>query len=456
MNKNQIIVNNSRAFFESKKTLGYKFRLNYLKKLRKNLIKYDEQIFEALKKDLNKSRVESFFTEYKVVLDELNYTIKNLKDWIRPETKKVSPLHFGGRIKVYSEPYGVVLIISPWNYPFNLTFLPLIGALASGNTCVIKLSKKSKYTSKIIKKIISETFEYSYVNVVSLDYEQIDELWSARFDYIFFTGSSETGKKVMQKASKHLTPMTLELGGKSPCIVDKSADIKMSAKKILFGKLINAGQTCIAPDYVLVHKSVKNRLMYELVTQERSMIGNMEYFRRNYPKIINESQFDRLDEIIKGENLVYISDFKDEKNHQYPFTIVEEPKLDSKIMQTEIFAPILPIISFDDEDEVINIVKSKQKPLALYLFTGDKKFKNRIINEVSFGGGCINDTIMHVVGHNQAFGGVGYSGMGQYHGKASFDTFSHKKSIYSASRFFDLSLRYHPYDKPLHKLIKYI
>ncbi len=453
MNKIEKAVNKARRYFNTNATYDYYFRLNSLKALYKNLKKYEHEILDALKKDLNKSKTEAYFTEYYLVMDEVKYAIRNFKKWMKPEKKSAGLLRFPGRVRIYKEPYGVTLIISPWNYPFLLCFSPLIGSVAAGNTCIIKPSEKTKYTSSIIEKIIEESFDEAHVQVLRLDHEERKDLLSYRYDYIFFTGSSSVGKKVLQEASHYLTPVTIEAGGKSPCIIDNTADIKRAAKRVLFGKLMNAGQTCIAPDYLLIKEDIKDEFLLTLIEYEKEMLSDKEYIQNNYPSIISKKALERLDRLIENENIFYQSLHADFKNQQYPLTIIDNPALDSPIMTEEIFGPVLPVISFKEESEVFDIIKSKEKPLALYLFTRNKKFRDKIIREISFGGGCINDTLNHIASLKDPFGGVGNSGMGRYHGKYTFDSFSNTKTIYDGSHSIEIKYKYHPYDKWIHKLL---
>lgn len=451
--KSNEIVEMQRKFYNTNVTKNVEYRINALKKLRKVIIENEEKINTALKNDLSKSFFESYMCEIGLLLEELTYTIKNVKKWAK--TKKVkSPIaQFPSRSFICSEGYGLVLIIAPWNYPFLLSLQPLISAIAAGNCCVIKPSEYSKNTSSVIKEIISKTFLPEYVSVVEGGIKESQELLDEKFDYIFYTGSEKVGKLVMEKAAKNLIPITLELGGKSPCIVDETSNIQLAAKRIIFGKILNAGQTCVAPDYILVHNKIKLELIENMKKYIVDFLGVNPINNLDYPRIINEKNFMRIKNLLEAESIIYGGRF-DEQTLKIEPTIVEISKLNSSIMEEEIFGPILPIISFDEIEEAINFVSCREKPLALYLFTESEKLQNRVLNEISFGGGCINDTVVHLASSKLCFGGVGLSGMGAYHGKFGFDTFTHYKSILKKSNLIDLPLRYHKYTKMKLKLIK--
>lgn len=441
------------SFFKSGSTRSLEFRIESLYKLKKAIIESESKIFDALKKDLGKSSAESYMTEVGYVLDEIKYTIKNLKKWVEPKRVKASLSQMPGRGYVYSEGYGKVLIMSPWNYPFQLAIAPLIGSIAGGNCTIIKPSAYSLYTSNVIKDIIENVFKSEYIAVLQGGRDINEKVLNERFDYIFFTGSVSVGKLVMEKASKNLTPITLELGGKSPCIVDKDCDISKSAKKLAWGKFLNSGQTCVAPDYVLVEKSIKNKFIHEVRKYVKEFYGENPIKSQDYSNIINIKHFNRLKSYIKDGDLIFGGDF-DEENKKISPTLIENIKKDSSLMNDEIFGPILPIIEYENLDLAIDFINSKPKPLALYLFTNDKSVEEKVLSEVSFGGGCINDVILHLATSYMGFGGVGDSGMGCYHGKESFDTFTHKKSILKKSNIFDISLRYPPYKGKLEKIKK--
>jgi aldehyde dehydrogenase (NAD+) len=426
-----------------------------LEKLQIAIHKYEDEIYKALKEDLNKSKFETYMTEIGMVLEEISYIKKRIRKWGKPKKVK-SPIHqFPASSKIYSEPYGVCLIMSPWNYPFQLSIAPLIGAIASGNCCIIKPSNYSPATSNLVDKIIKETFKSNYITVILGGREENQTLLTQKFDYIFFTGSVGVGKIVMESASKHLTPLSLELGGKSPCIVDETANLDLAAKRIIWGKTLNSGQTCVAPDYLLVHHSVKDELISKIKVYLKKFYGDSIHTNPIFPKIINEHHFNRLIELIKDNNVIVGGQYNQDTFQIEP-TLVDNVSWDSPIMQEEIFGPILPVITFHDLKEVSRKVNDYPKPLALYFFTTSQANEKYVLNNISSGGGCINDTIVHLATHYLPFGGVGNSGMGSYHGKASFDTFSHKKSIMKRFNKFDLSLRYPPYDKKLSILKRFM
>lgn len=449
----QTIIENQRSFFKEGKTKEVDFRIDQLEKLKKAIIKYEDEIIYALKKDLNKSSFETYITEIGTVIQEINYTIKHIRKWARPKRVRTSIAQFISTSKIYSDPYGITLIISPWNYPFQLTFAPLIGSIAGGNCTVLKLSPYSANTSKIIDKIIGEIFDEKYIKVVQGGREVNKELLNEKFDYIFFTGGVSMGKIVMEAASKHLTPVTLELGGKSPCIIDETANIDLAAKRIIWGKLLNSGQTCIAPDYLLVHKGVKKQLIDKMKDYILEFYGNIPINSPDYPKIINLKHLNRLLGLIKGEDIIFGGDFNEKTNQINP-TILDNITWKSKVMEEEIFGPIIPILEFEDFNNIINEINNRPKPLALYLFTTSKERENNVLKNISFGGGCINDTIMHVASTNMPFGGVGNSGIGGYHGKYTFDSFTHKKSILKKSNLIDVPVRYAPFEGKLNLIKK--
>lgn len=422
-----------KEYFLSGETRNIAYRIDKLIKLKELIKEYEKDILDSLNKDLGKSHYESYLTEVGMVLNELSYYIKNLRKWAKPDKVKTPIYLFSSKSRIYKEPYGVTLIIAPWNYPFQLSILPLVASVAAGNCVIVKPSKESLSTLNVINKIINQCFDQKHVYV--FDGDDKDELLSLKYDYIFFTGGIKTGKIIYEKAAKDLTPVTLELGGKSPCIVDETADINMAAKKIAWGKLINAGQTCVAPDYVLVHKSLENDLVAEMNKYIEKFYGDA-LNNNKYGCVINYTQFDRL--ISLSDNIVY-----SRENRKIQPLILTGVDFDSRIMQEEIFGPILPVIPFDNLNDVVNRLNTMPKPLALYLFTQNKKNERYILNNISFGGGCINDTIMHLANIHLPFGGVGESGIGSYHGKAGFDTFTHKKSILKST--FDIPIKYPPY-----------
>lgn len=442
------IVENQRIFFNEGKTKDIDFRINQLEKLKSATIEHEKEILEALKQDLNKSEFEGYVTEIGIIIQEINYTIKHLAKWARPKRVRTPIAQAISKSRIYSEPYGVTLIISPWNYPFQLIVGPLIGAIAAGNCAVLKPSPYSVNTSKVMAKMVKENFDEKYIAMVQGGRDVNQELLNEKFDHIFFTGGTTVGKVVMEAAAKYLTPVTLELGGKSPCIVDETANIDLAAKRIIWGKLINSGQTCLAPDYLLVHKSVKDQLIESMKKYIIQFYGKEPLNSPDYPKIINDKHFNRLIELMEHEEIVFGGKYS-EKTNQIEPTIFDNVTWESKIMEDEIFGPFVPILEFEDFNKVITGINKKPKPLALYLFTTSREREDKIINNISYGGGCINDTVVHLATPYMPFGGVGNSGMGAYHGKWSFDTFSHKKSILKKSNILDLPFRYPPFKNGL-------
>lgn len=447
------LINKQRKFYSSNISKDLKFRIQNLKLLRSIIIKYEKEIQEALRLDLGKSETEAYMTEIGMVLDEIKYNIKHLAKWAKKKYVYTPLSQFPARSYRIPEPRGLVLIISPWNYPFLLSIQPLIGAIAAGNCVIIKPSEYSVNTSKLLKKILTEIYSEAYVTVVLGEKEVAQELLKEKFDYIFYTGSTKIGKIVMEAAAKNLTPVTLELGGKSPCIVDEKCNVELAAKRIAYGKILNSGQTCVAPDYVFVHQNVKEQFLNCLIKYLNNFLGENALNNSDYPKIINEMQFNRIISLIDKEHVIYGGGYNRNILKIEP-TILTIKDMTSKVMQEEIFGPILPIIGYNNLDYIINYININPKPLALYLFTNNKKIEKRILKEVSYGGGCINDTIIHLANKRLGFGGVGNSGIGEYHGKFSFDTFSHYKSIIKKSNHIDLPVRYHPYSKMKEKLIR--
>lgn len=447
------ILVKQKAFFETGKTKELQFRRDMLNKLRSAIKIHEEEIMAALKADLNKAPFEAYATEVGMVLEELNYTLKHISSWVKPKRVPTPLVHFPSTSYLYTEPYGSVLIMSPWNYPFQLTLAPLVGAISAGNCAVLKPSEYSANTSGIIERIVKEIFDESFVAVVRGGREANKTLLNEKFDYIFFTGSTEVGKTVMESAARHLTPVTLELGGKSPCIVDDTADLELAAKRIVWGKFLNAGQTCVAPDYLLVHRTVKEKLIQEIKKSITAFYGHDPLRNEDYPKIINQKHFERLLGLMKSGRIVE-GGRSEEKTRQITPTILDGVTWESPVMRGEIFGPLLPVLEFESFDAALSIVNQHPKPLALYLFTRSKDHEAQAINKTSFGGGCINDTIIHLANPNLSFGGVGESGMGQYHGKGSYDTFSHVKSIMKKSNILDIPLRYPPFKNHLSLLKK--
>ena len=443
------IIKKQQEFFKTNKTKDYDFRIEQLKKLKSMIKRYETDIQEALFKDLHKSQIEAYTTEIGFVLSSIETTIRKLKKWMKPRKVKTPLFMFGSKSYVIHEPLGNVCIIGPYNYPFQLVIEPLIGAMASGNTAIIKPSEFTTETEKLIAKMIEETFDEKYIKVVTGGKEVTSDLLDLKFDHIFFTGSTTVGKIVYQKASKNLTPVTLELGGKSPTIVDQTADIKKAARRIVFGKYINAGQTCIAPDYIYVEQSVK----HELIERLKLEIENFYPKQEGLARIVSDRHFARLEGLIDDDKVIY-GNKKDQKTKFISPTILDHVTWKDKVMNEEIFGPILPILTYTDINEVIDVIKSKDKPLALYIFSKDKKTTDKVFNEISFGNGSINDTLMQVANPNLPFGGVGMSGMGSYHGYTSFETFSHQKAYTKKTNLFDIKLAYPPYSKKDEKLIR--
>ena len=448
-----ILLDKQREFFKKGQTLSIDFRLNYLKKLKETIIRKQKDITTALKLDLGKSETEAYMCEVGLSISEISYFIKNLKKFAKDKVVQTPITNFHSKSIIKSVPYGNVLIISPWNYPFLLSIEPLVNAIAAGNTVILKPSAYSPYTSKIVKEIVDEVFEDEYVAVVTGGREENKALLSMKFDYIFFTGSQNVGKEVLKSASQNLIPTTLELGGKSPCIVDKTADIKLSAKRIVFGKFLNCGQTCVAPDYVYCHSKVKDELLSEIKKQIQLQFGKNSLDNENYGKIINEKHFNRLLSLIEESKTLIGGKSSFEKLKIEP-TILNNITWEDKVMQEEIFGPILPILTFENLNEVIDVIEQKPHPLALYIFSKNKKNIKKITQQCRYGGGCVNDVVVHLATPEMPFGGVGHSGMGSYHGKFGFDTFSHKKSILDKKIWFDLPLRYQPYNSLCLKLLK--
>ena len=449
---------NSLNFFTMNFAHNIETRKNSLKKLLTNVIKYEDEIIKALYDDFKKPAFESVATETSYIISDLKDTIATIDKYVKPQKVTFNLLNFPSNDYIISEPYGKVLIIAPWNYPFQLAICPLVAAVAAGNTVVLKPSELTPNTSAIIAKIISESFDKNHVSVEQGGQEKSTELLSQRWDYIFFTGSVAVGKIVAKAAALNLTPVTLELGGKSPCIVDQTAKMTLTAKRIVWGKFINAGQTCIAPDFILVHQSVKANLLSELKNEIIKAYGNDIKNSPDLARIINLKNWERLVGYIQSDKVIFGGETEKETLFIAP-TLIDEPELKSDVMQNEIFGPLLPIVSYQNENELKAIIESYEKPLSLYVFTERTDFANEIMNQFSFGGGCINDTIMHIANKRLPFGGVGHSGMGAYHGKYSFDTFSHKKSISKKGTWLDVPLRYAPYKEKvttLRKLFKWL
>lgn len=448
------ILNKQRGFFANGKTKDVNFRIRQLKTLKQLVIDNQAAIIKALELDLHKPEFETYATEI-AVIKEINYAIKNLPNWTKPKKATVSWEFFPYSAKSYPQPLGVVLIIGAWNYPFNLIITPLVSAIASGNCAIIKPSEFATHTSNLLSQLISKYFPPEYITVIEGGVETSQKLIAEKFDHIFFTGSTPIGKIVMEAAAKHLTPVTLELGGKSPCIVDTEINLEHTIRRITWGKFINAGQTCIAPDYLLVNKKIKPDLVNGLKKCLQQFYRENPETSPDFPRIINQKHFQRLEKFLKSGEIIVGGETNPETLYISP-TLLDDVSLVDPIMEEEIFGPILPIIAYTEIEEAITLINSKPKPLALYLFSENKNLQQRILNSTSSGGVCINDTVMQFAVSSLPFGGVGNSGIGSYHGKAGFDTFSHYKSVLKNSFWLDINWRYPPYKGKLLLLKKLI
>lgn len=453
MKRYKEVVEKQKEFFKTGKPIDINYRKKALIKLRDAVDKYEEKILYALKLDLGKSEFEGYETELGIVKSELKNTIKNLEKWSKPKKVRASIMNPFSDNRIYNQPYGVCLILSPWNYPFQLALMPLIGSIAAGNTSILKLSEISSFTSGIVREIIGEIFDEEYVAVFSGEVEEAINLIESDVDFIFYTGNPKIGVSVAESAGRRLIPCVLELGGKSPCIIDRKADLDNVAKKIVWGKFMNAGQTCVAPDYIIADRLVFLELRDKLVHYIKEFYGENPIESDDYPKIINKKNFDRILNLIEGKRLICGGKYDDDSLKIEP-TILEVSSMDEKIMQEEIFGPIIPIIIYKNKSEIFEIIDKNKNPLALYLFTDNSSFEKEIIEKVSFGGGCVNDTIIHCTSEGLPFGGIGRSGIGNYHGKASFDAFSHKKSVVKSKKFADISMKYPPFNEKKLELIK--
>lgn len=436
------LLSSQKDFFRSGATQGYDFRLKALKRLKKCIKKNEKAIYNALKLDLNKPKFESFVGEVGFVIKEIEFVIDNLKTWMKPKRVPTDIVNMPAKSFIYSQPYGTVLIISPWNYPFHLSIMPLIGAISAGNTAVLKPSEFAENTAVLIDNIISECFDEEYIAVVNGGRDVAEELLEHRFDKIFYTGNSTVGRVVMQKAAKYLTPVCLELGGKTPAIVLKDANIKMAAKRIVWGKFFNAGQTCVAVDYLAVEEAVYDTFIDALKNEVKKYVS-MKNFEENYSKIINARHFERILSLIDKNKIIFGGEYSKERLTIYPTVVVANP--DDKIMEDEIFGPVLPVLRFRDYESIRKFVVSKEKPLALYLFTQDRDMKRKVLSQIQSGGVTINDTLVHLSSNYLPFGGIGESGMGSYHGIYSFNEFSQKRAVMERSTKIDIPLRYPPY-----------
>lgn len=437
------LLKEHRSFFNSQKTKSVTFRLQQLQKLKKAIDKYEKKIEKALWKDLNKSKEEAYLTEISIVKNEIKYHQRNLKGWAKPKSVPTPLQLLPSKSRIHYEPLGVSLIVSPWNYPFQLLINPLIGAISSGCCAMIKPSPDTPTVAKVIDEMISDFFPKDYISVVHGAKETNTRLFSKKFDLIFFTGSPKLGKIVMKAAAENLTPVILELGGKSPSIVDANANLNIAAKRIVWGKFINAGQTCIAPDYLWVHESVKEKLVEKMIQNIKEIYGNNAEESAFYPRIVHQTAMDRLISLLNDGQILYGGNYIKEKRYIQP-TLLEPSSINVPIMQEEIFGPILPILTFNEISEVINYINSNEKPLAFYYFGKNKTARN-VIEHTTSGGACINDTLMHVANHHLPFGGVGNSGMGNYHGKESFMAFSNKRSMIKTPTWIDVPFKYPPF-----------
>ncbi len=447
------IPDKQRAYFNLNYTKPVEFRIQQLKKLRDLLKSNERLLYDAIYADFRKSGFDTYLTEFAVPNNELDIAISHLKRWAKIKRVRTDMVNFPGSSYIIPEPLGVCLVIGAWNYPINLSLTPLISAIAAGNTVILKPSEMTVHTSAALAHIINDHFDPAFLTVVEGGIDETTALLENQFDKIFFTGSASVGKIVYQAAAKHLTPVTLELGGKSPAIIEKDANLNMAARRLVWAKFLNAGQTCVAPDYILVHQSVEKELLEKLKLE----IQHSDYslLNGNYVQIINEKNLDRLKGLV-DEGTIYLGGQTDKEQRTMSPTVLSNVLPTDRIMKEEIFGPVLPVISYDDLNSAINFIKSKSKPLSLYLFTHNDVIRKKILSEISFGGGAVNDAVMHFSNSRLPFGGVGNSGMGSYHGKAGFDCFSHFKSIYQKPNWFELNLKYYPHTKRKLKLIKFV
>jgi len=448
----QNILEKQRIFFNSQKTKNIKFRKMYLEKLRELILKNEDLMYDAIDKDFGKSKFDTSLTEISFVLKDIEYYLKNLNSLSRPKKARTNIANQCGSSKIYSDPLGCTLVIGAWNYPYQLSLSPMIAAIAAGNTCILKPSEIAENTMKMMAKLINENFPEEYVHVIEGGVEETTEILKLKFDKIFFTGSTTVGKIVYEAAAKNLTPVTLELGGKSPVIVSASADFEVAAKRIIWGKFLNGGQTCVAPDYILVDEKVKDSFLDSL----KSYIEKFNYQpdSKEYTRIINDKNFDRLVKLIDHEKVYYGGNFNKEIRYIEP-TILSNVTWSDAVMQEEIFGPILPVLTFNNFNEALTQINDHEKPLSAYLFTDNSEEKESFVTKISFGGGCINDVVMHLSNDYLPFGGVGNSGIGNYHGKFGFETFSHQKSILDRATWGEPDFKYPPYtDKKMNWIKK--
>ena len=447
----KLILETQKEYFKTRATRDVGMLKKLLTKLRSEILAKEDAIYEAVYKDLRKSKFEAYFSEIGVVVSEIDSTLKHIDSWSKPKKIRAAGLNFPSRDYIYSEPYGTVLIIAPWNYPFQLAVAPLIAAIAAGNTVVLKPSEHTTHTSQLIEDILSTVFIPEHVKVVQGGIPETTMLLKERWDYIFFTGSVAVGKIVAKAAAPYLTPVTLELGGKNPCIVDNSMSTQLIAKRLVWGKFVNAGQTCIAPDYLLVHSSIKAQLISDLKTEIVKAYGQNPQTSTDYSRIVNATHLSRLTSMLTDSNVIFGGTYDVSDSYLAP-TLIDEPSLDSEVMKDEIFGPILPILSYETESDIDSVLSQYEKPLGFYVFSNDTSFYKKMIETYSFGGGTINDTMVQFGNSRLPFGGVGESGIGAYHGRLGFDTFSHKKGIVIKANWIDIPLRYAPYKNKLEKL----
>ena len=445
MNNYSDLLEQQRTFYLAGHTKPVEFRKKQLQLLKQLLKDHEQEIIDAVYSDFKKPAFETFGTEIGLIINEINFAISNLDSWIKPQHVPGSLVNFPSRNYILKEPYGVALIISPWNYPVQLSLLPLVGAIAAGNTAIIKPSELTGATSDVLQKLIGEYFKQEYISVITGGVETSKALLALDVNYIFFTGSTKVGKIIMKTSAERLIPVTLELGGKSPCIVDETANLEISAKRIAWGKFVNAGQTCVAPDYLLIQESIREDFSHHLKKAIQELYGETPAKSPDFTRIINRTHFDRIASLIDPEKVIYGGETDAETNFISP-TVLDNVSWDDDVMQDEIFGPLLPILTYTSLEDAVEQIRRAPRPLALYLFTANEGHERYILENVTFGGGAINDTIAQLGNHHLSFGGVGNSGFGSYHGKASFDCFSHQKSIMKKNFLLDIPLRYAPYD----------
>ncbi len=458
LNDIEQLIERQRHYFSSQHTKSVSYRKQLLKALKKEIQKCEQDIYDALYKDFKKSRFEGYLTEIGLVLSELDLAISRIETWTKPQKVQASLLNFPSSDYIYKNPYGTVLIIAPWNYPFQLAIAPLIGAITAGNTAIIKPSELTPHTSALMAKIIAAVFTEEHVTVIEGGVETAQELLRHRWDYIFFTGSVKVGKIIAKSAAEFMTPITLELGGKTPCIIDETANIALAAKRIVWGKFLNAGQTCIAPDYILIKEKVKSDFIECAKKEIEKAYSSVPKNSKDYPRIINTRNFERLANMLQNETVLFGGDIDAQDLYISP-TLIENPSADSPVMKEEIFGPLLPIISYSSFEELQGVINNYEHPLTLYVFSKSKSFTKQTIETFSFGGGVINDTLVHYGNKKLPFGGVGESGIGNCHGKYGFDAFTHEKSIVKKANWLDIPIRYAPYEGKLgmiKKVMKYL